>query len=168
MRDSVSSTDSTEIGAELSGIQRAELAAALRYDLTSYNGPSICFGIMLAGAAYPVVIAAIFVVCFLGFVMVNLHQILRGTDIIELAATPFFVAGYAAFGAMLGLRHMMWLIVWLSLLLSVIRLSGIPFKYVVPLLAGWLLYQWLTLRVGGLLVTNLGPRWIAWRSRRST
>ena len=51
-----------------------------------------------------------------------------------------------------GLRHMMWLIVWLSLLLSAIRLSGIPFEYAVPLIAGWSVYQWLTLRVGRRLV----------------
>ena len=59
----------------------------------------------------------------------------------------------------------MWLIVWISLLLSVIRLSGIPFEYVLPLVAGWIVYQWLTLRVGWRLAQWLGPKWTAWRHR---
>ena len=67
-----------------------------------------------------------------------------------------------------GLRHMMWLIAWISLLLCLIRLSGIPFEYVLPLIAGWIVYQWITLRVGERLIKLVGPKWVAWRSLRST
>jgi hypothetical protein len=63
---------------------------------------------------------------------------------------------------------MMWLIVWISVLLCVIRLSGIPFEYVLPLIAGWIVFQWITLRVGERLVRSLRPRWVGWRSLRST
>jgi hypothetical protein len=47
-----------------------------------------------------------------------------------------------------GIRQLMWVAVWLSLLLSLIRLSGIPFAYMLPLVAGWLFYQAVTLWVG--------------------
>ena len=289
---------------ELASLSRAELARALRQDLTSYSGPSIGFGIMIAGGAYPLVIAAVCLVFIVVQIVVGLlFRMYPGAVLMELAIMPFFLAGYAGLGAMLGLiwagiictimlpivylfvrslrlrgslvwlgafsggligfiaalpltlslpwmfgpadiwallvqlalgpglatvlgqvggawggwrawqnserfygitvaraagsvspdaagqrltdvrdatasrpdpplqfglRHMMWLIVWLSLLLSVIRLSGIPFEYVLPVLIGWLLYQWLTLRVGRLLVQRAGPRWMDWRARRST
>jgi hypothetical protein len=67
-----------------------------------------------------------------------------------------------------GLRHMMWLIVWFSVLLSVIRLSGIAFSYAIPLLVGWTLYQWVTLQIGRRLALRLGPWWVARRAVRST
>jgi hypothetical protein len=57
------------------------------------------------------------------------------------------------------IRHILWIFVWLSLLLSVIRLSGIPFEYVLPLLVGWLLYQSATLYVGS--------RFFRWRDARA-
>jgi hypothetical protein len=298
MRDIVSSTGSTTLGDELASIRRAELAAALRHDLTSYNGPTISFGIMLAGGAYPLIIAALFLAWFLGFVVVNLAQTSLGPDAMELAVLPFFVAGYAVLAAVIGwmwfgllamitlpvvygvvrslklhgslvtlgatsgglvgfiavlpltlclpwingpgdvwvfivglplgpglatvlgqaggawgglrasqnlvyfygivatsnslqsdevadalraesnhlaageckrhrqfgLRHMMWLIVWFSVLLSVIRLSGISFSYAIPLLAGWIVYQWITLRIGMRLIQRFGPWWIARRA----
>jgi hypothetical protein len=45
---------------------------------------------------------------------------------------------------------MLWIFVWFSLLLSVIRLSGIPFEFALPLLVGWLVYQAATLYCGSL------------------
>jgi hypothetical protein len=57
-----------------------------------------------------------------------------------------------------GIRHLLWIAGWVSLLLSVIRLSGVPFEYVLPLLVGWLAYQAATLRLGLLLM----PRLVAW------
>jgi hypothetical protein len=301
MPDRLSSADLSALSEELASIRRAELAAALRHDLTSYNGPSICFGIMLAGAVYPIVLSAIVLVAFIGFVIVNLMQASLGADLIEVVSFPFFVAAYAAFGAILvamwtgvlsiitlhvvyavvrslklhgslvslgavaggligfiavlpltvclpwivgpgdfwtlviglplgpglatvlgqaggawgalrasrhlanyyntlatsspspvdevadtvlahddlaareleghwqfGLRHLMWLMVWLSVLLSIIRLSGVSFSYAIPLLAGWSLYQWATLRIGRRLALRLGRWWVDRRARRST
>jgi hypothetical protein len=86
----------------------------------------------------------------------------------QLAETDEAAIGPADHRLQFGLRHMMWLIVWISVLLYVIRLSGIPFEYVLPLVAGWIVYQWITLRVGETLVRSLRPRWVAWRSGRST
>jgi len=57
------------------------------------------------------------------------------------------------------MRHILWIFVWLSLLLSAIRLSGIPFEYVLPLLVGWLAYQSATLYVGS--------RYFRWREARA-
>jgi hypothetical protein len=56
-----------------------------------------------------------------------------------------------------GIRHMLWIAVWLSLLLSVIRLSGIPFEFVLPLLVGWFVYQGATLWAGW----RIGQRMVA-------
>jgi hypothetical protein len=61
-----------------------------------------------------------------------------------------------------GVRQMMWTMVWISLLLSVIRLSGLSFAYVLPVLMGWLLFQATTLNVGGRLL----PRLERWYGRR--
>jgi hypothetical protein len=294
--------NSTALADELSSVRQAELAHALRYDLTSYNGPSICFGIMLAGAAYPIIIAIASIAIIIVQIFGSLNRMSPGPNLVELAVVPFFLVGYAALGSMLGIiwagvlsmitlpvvyafvrslklrgslvwlgavsgglvgfiaalpvtlsvpwtiglgdywellialslgpglatvlgqiggawgglratrhianyygvvgasnsdraepvrtglltdandfaprtteqhwqfgiRHIMWLIVWISLLLSVIRLSGIPFEYVLPLVAGWILFQWLTLRVGWRLAQWLCPKWTAWRSLRST
>jgi hypothetical protein len=66
-----------------------------------------------------------------------------------------------------GIRHMMWIFVWLSLILSAIKLCRLPFEFVLPLLAGWFVYQLATLRIGFLLARRLGPWW-ARRRRRST
>lgn len=66
------------------------------------------------------------------------------------------------------IRHLLWIGVWLSLLLSAIRLSGIPFEYILPLLCGWLVYQAGTLWAGWRLAQWLGPWWRGRRERRCT
>ena len=66
-----------------------------------------------------------------------------------------------------GIRHMLWIFVWLSLILSAIKLCRLPFEFVLPLLAGWFAYQLATLRIGFWLARRLGPWW-AKRRRRST
>jgi hypothetical protein len=66
-----------------------------------------------------------------------------------------------------GLRHLLWLIVWLSLLLSIVRLSGIPFQFVLPVLAGWLIYQAITLYIGYLIIRKLSPWWTTRRAHLS-
>jgi hypothetical protein len=304
MNEPASAVNSTKLAAELASMNRAELATALRHDLTSYNGPSICYGIMYAGAAYPIVVAVISIAFIVAQIVASLNQMTPPRNLVELAIIPFFLVGYAALGSMLGivwagvlsmitlpvvylfvrslklrgsliwlgavsgglvgfvaslpvtlslpwalgrgaafgeifialalgpalatvlgqlggawggwrayksseqfygittaaasdhtaqrngdqrphdidktaaspadrrlqfgLRHMMWLMVWISLLLCIIRLSGIAFEYVLPLTAGWTVYQWITLRVGERLLKSLGPKWVAWRSLRST
>jgi len=60
-----------------------------------------------------------------------------------------------------GIRHLMWAAVWLSVLLSLIRLLGLPFEFILPLLGGWLGYQAATLWLGGMLARRLGPWWAA-------
>jgi hypothetical protein len=294
--------NSTKLADDLASMRRAELATALHYDLTSYNGPSISFGIMLAGAVYPVIVATISIAIIIAQIVAGLNRMSPPRNLMELAIIPFFLVGYAALGSLLGiiwagvlsmitlpvvymfvrslklrgsliwlgafsgglvgfiyalpvtlslpwvlgpgnygevfialalgpglatvlgqmggawggwrawkssehyngiattsasnnvvagngekhssdvqvtlpqtnnrlqfgLRHMMWLIVWISVLLCVIRLSGIPFEYMLPLVAGWIVYQWITWRVGERLAKSLGPKWVAWRSRRST
>ncbi len=61
-----------------------------------------------------------------------------------------------------GIRHLLWISVWLSLLLALIRLSGIPYELFLPLLLAWLLFQSATLWMGGKLL----PRLARWRERR--
>jgi hypothetical protein len=61
-----------------------------------------------------------------------------------------------------GIRHLLWTAVWLSVLLSIIRLLGLPFGFVLPLLGGWLGYQAATLWIGAMLARQLGP----WRVAR--
>jgi hypothetical protein len=60
-------------------------------------------------------------------------------------------------GIRFGTRHLLWIAVWLSLLLSIIRLSGVPFEFALPLLVGWVAYQTTTLWIGGRLVERLAP-----------
>lgn len=67
-----------------------------------------------------------------------------------------------------SIRHLLWIAVWCSLLLTVIRLSGIPFHYVLPMLLGWLAYQAATLWFGSLLARRLGPWYNRGRQIRST
>lgn len=55
--------------------------------------------------------------------------------------------------------HLLWIGVWLSLLLTLIRLSGIPYRFVLPMLVGGLAYQALSLWVGRLLARWLRPWW---------
>ena len=54
--------------------------------------------------------------------------------------------------------HVLWIFVWLSLVLSAIKLSGMPFEFVLPLLVGWLIYQLATLRVAIFFGRLLGSR----------
>jgi hypothetical protein len=63
---------------------------------------------------------------------------------------------------------MLWLGLWLSLLFTVIRLSGIAYELFLPILLAWLLFQATTLLAGGLIGRHLAPRWHAWRQSRST
>jgi hypothetical protein len=61
-----------------------------------------------------------------------------------------------------GIRHLLWISVWFSLLLALIRLCRIPFEWILPILLSWLAFQTVTLWLGGLLL----PRVIRWRERR--
>ena len=49
------------------------------------------------------------------------------------------------------ITHLLWISVWLSVLLTAIRLAGIPFEYMLPLLGGWLVFQAFTLYAGAFL-----------------
>jgi hypothetical protein len=301
-RDSNPPDVSSTFEDELAGAGRAEVAAALWHDLMSYNGPSICFGIMLAGVVYPLVVAVLLLAIFVMYTVMNLGQFSTLDDVAEIMTVPVVLMVYGVGGALLslmwvgavsmitlpitylfvrslklhgnlvslgaasggvvgfiavmpwtvslpwiagagefwlyvigitlgpglatvlgqmggawggrraslhlanyygvvassnsdragqiaaellaettesaelrgarswqfGIRHMMWLIVWISLLLSVVRLSGVPFEYAIPLLAGWIVYQWITLRVGVRTLNWLGTKWAARRSLRST
>lgn len=66
------------------------------------------------------------------------------------------------------IAHLLWVAVWVSVLLALIRLVGIPFQTVLPVVFGWLLFQSLTLWLGGVLVRRLGPLWTRRRQGRST
>lgn len=55
-----------------------------------------------------------------------------------------------------GMRHMMWAMVWVSVLLTLIRLCGIPFELAIPLLVGWLAVQVVTTWTGERLFRWLG------------
>jgi hypothetical protein len=66
-----------------------------------------------------------------------------------------------------GIRHLMIACVWVALLLTLIRLSGLDFLFVLLLLFGWLVYQAATIGIGGLLVRGF-CRWKARRQSRST
>jgi hypothetical protein len=50
-----------------------------------------------------------------------------------------------------GIRHLLVVSIWISVLLTAIRLSGLDFLFVLLLLGGWVVYQAATLLVGGLL-----------------
>jgi len=64
--------------------------------------------------------------------------------------------------------HLLWVGVWLSLLLTVIRLSGIPYGLLIPVVLAWLVYQAGTLVMGRWLAQRLGPWWRGERQSRST
>ena len=64
--------------------------------------------------------------------------------------------------------HLLWLGVWLSLLLTVIRLSGIPFELILPILLVWLAYQVATLALGSWLLLQAADAWRGGRQNRST
>jgi len=61
-----------------------------------------------------------------------------------------------------GIRHLLWISVWLSLLLALIRVCGIPFELILPLLLGWLVFQAVTMWIGGRLFPSLAQ----WRAQR--
>lgn len=61
-----------------------------------------------------------------------------------------------------GIRHLMWIAAWASVLLTVIRLSGVPFELALPLLIGWAVYQALALAIGGRAL----PRLQSWQQAR--
>jgi hypothetical protein len=61
-------------------------------------------------------------------------------------------------------RHLLWITVWLSAMLSALRLAGLPLEYLLPLLLGWLVYQTATLSVGWLCVRRFVPWWSARRT----
>jgi hypothetical protein len=63
-----------------------------------------------------------------------------------------------------GIRHLLWVAVWVSLLLTAIRLIFGSFELVLPLLVGWLVYQVATIWVGERLIRA----WCALRARRQT
>jgi hypothetical protein len=54
-----------------------------------------------------------------------------------------------------GIRHLMWISLWSSLLMMAIRLSGVPFEYMLPLFFGWLLIQAVTMKIGGWLLPRI-------------
>jgi hypothetical protein len=58
--------------------------------------------------------------------------------------------------------HLLWVGVWVSLLLTMIRLSGIPYALIIPLLMGWCVFQALTLMAGRLFARRFGPWWKGW------
>jgi hypothetical protein len=66
-----------------------------------------------------------------------------------------------------GIRHVMVACVWMALLLTVIRLSGVDFLLAFALLFGWLVFQVATLWIGGLLIAWF-RRWKFGRQSRST
>lgn len=53
-----------------------------------------------------------------------------------------------------GTRQLLWVAVWLGVLLTVIRIFGIPYEWFLALLVGWLAYQTLT-------------QWAGWRIGRA-
>jgi hypothetical protein len=64
--------------------------------------------------------------------------------------------------------HLLWVAAWISLLLTAIRLVGLRFETVLPFIFGWLIYQSLTLWLGGIIVRRLAPWWARRRQGRST
>jgi len=66
------------------------------------------------------------------------------------------------------IAHLLWIGVWTSILLTVIRLSGIRYELILPVLLVWIAYQATTLSIGLLLVRRLGPWWSKRRQIRST
>jgi hypothetical protein len=63
---------------------------------------------------------------------------------------------------------LLWLGLWLSLTLTVIRLSQIPYEFILPLIGGWLIYQTATMALGWWLAMRVVPRWQQRRQIRST
>ena len=60
------------------------------------------------------------------------------------------------------IHHLLWISVWLSILLALIRLCGLPFEILLPILVGWTAYQAVTLWLGGKIVRGFRT----WKLRR--
>jgi hypothetical protein len=56
------------------------------------------------------------------------------------------------------IRHLLWITVWLSLLLSAIRLSGIPYGLMLQVLVLWLGFQMITLYLGSRILRRFASR----------
>jgi hypothetical protein len=63
--------------------------------------------------------------------------------------------------------HLLWLGVWLSLLMTLIRLSRIPFERLLPMLLVWLVFQAATLSLGIWLLPRVLAIWRSWRERQT-
>jgi hypothetical protein len=61
------------------------------------------------------------------------------------------------------IHHLLWISLWLSVLLTLIRLCGVPFEIMLPILVGWTVYQAVTLWLGGKIVR----RFRMWQLRRT-
>jgi hypothetical protein len=66
------------------------------------------------------------------------------------------------------IAQLLWAGVWISLLLTAIRLTGIQPQLILTALVGWLACAAATLVIGGWLVRQLGPWWARRRQGRST
>lgn len=64
------------------------------------------------------------------------------------------------------IRHLLWISLWLSVLLTLIRLCGLPYEFILPGLIGWALYQAFTLWLGGKILERF--RGCQLRRARST
>lgn len=64
--------------------------------------------------------------------------------------------------------HLLWAVAWISVVPTVIRLVGLRFETVLPVIFGWLLYQSLTLWLGGIAAGRLAPWWARRWQGRST
>lgn len=53
-----------------------------------------------------------------------------------------------------GIRHLLWVAAWMSILLSLIRILEIPFSVAIPLLLGWVAFQAFTLWIGSLVFSK--------------
>jgi hypothetical protein len=83
------------------------------------------------------------------------HPFPSSGDELEAPDNPDRVTG-ASF--QFRVRHLLWITVWISLLLSAIRLSGIPYGLMLQVLILWLGYQMITLYVGSWILRKLA-RW---------
>lgn len=61
--------------------------------------------------------------------------------------------------------HLLVISIWISLMLTAIRLMGVDFTFALVLIVGWSLYQEVTLRLGKLLAARVGPWWVRRKSR---
>jgi hypothetical protein len=64
--------------------------------------------------------------------------------------------------------HLLWLGVWVSLLLTIIRMSRIPFELILPVLLVWMVFQAATLALGNWLLPRVTAAWQSEQQNRST